>query len=95
MFYHISLNHEIMLHPRYFGPQLMDTVKQKLFTEVEGTCTGMSHGTIFCKQCLWIRIMLMPIRIQLSMLMHIQIRIRILPLALHRIVYKEENLDFH
>ena len=23
-----------MLHPRYFGPQLMDTVKQKLFTEV-------------------------------------------------------------
>jgi hypothetical protein len=45
MFYHISLNHEIMLHPRYFGPQLMDTVKQKLFTEVEGTCTGMSHAT--------------------------------------------------
>ena len=34
MFYHISLDHEIMLHPRYFGPQLMDTVKQKLFTEV-------------------------------------------------------------
>jgi DNA-directed RNA polymerase subunit E'/Rpb7 len=28
------------LHPRYFGPQLMETVKQKLFTEVEGTCTG-------------------------------------------------------
>ena len=40
MFYHISLDHQIMLHPRYFGPQLMDTVKQKLFTEVEGTCTG-------------------------------------------------------
>eukprot|EP00091_Calanus_sinicus_P015613 TRINITY_DN34046_c0_g1_i1.p2 TRINITY_DN34046_c0_g1~~TRINITY_DN34046_c0_g1_i1.p2 ORF type:complete len:101 (-),score=20.80 TRINITY_DN34046_c0_g1_i1:300-602(-) len=40
MFYHISLDHEIMLYPRYFGPQLMDTVKQKLFTEVEGTCTG-------------------------------------------------------
>ena len=40
MFYHISLDHEIMLHPRYFGPQLMDTVKQKLFSEVEGTCTG-------------------------------------------------------
>ena len=40
MFYHISLDHEIVLHPRYFGPQLMDTVKQKLFTEVEGTCTG-------------------------------------------------------
>ena len=41
MFYHISLDHEILLHPRYFGPQLMDTVKQKLFTEVEGTCTGI------------------------------------------------------
>ena len=42
MFYHISLDHEIVLHPRYFGPQLMDTVKQKLFTEVEGTCTGIT-----------------------------------------------------
>ncbi|KAI8424899.1 hypothetical protein MSG28_006819 [Choristoneura fumiferana] len=36
----ISLEHEILLHPRYFGPQLLDTVKQKLYTEVEGTCTG-------------------------------------------------------
>ncbi|VDP05962.1 unnamed protein product [Soboliphyme baturini] len=40
MFYHISLEHEILLHPRYFGPQLLETVKQKLFTEVEGTCNG-------------------------------------------------------
>ena len=40
MFYHISLEHEVLLHPRYFGPQLIETVKQKLFTEVEGTCTG-------------------------------------------------------
>lgn len=29
-----------MLHPKYFGPQLMETVRQKLYTEVEGTCTG-------------------------------------------------------
>jgi hypothetical protein len=36
----ISLEHEILLHPRYFGPNLLQTVKQKLFTEVEGTCTG-------------------------------------------------------
>ncbi|OXB52368.1 hypothetical protein ASZ78_004125, partial [Callipepla squamata] len=36
----ISLEHEILLHPRYFGPNLLTTVKQKLFTEVEGTCTG-------------------------------------------------------
>ncbi|EDW15679.2 uncharacterized protein Dmoj_GI22645 [Drosophila mojavensis] len=40
MFYHISLEHEILLHPRYFGPQLLETVKQKLYSEVEGTCTG-------------------------------------------------------
>ncbi|CAH3173668.1 unnamed protein product, partial [Porites evermanni] len=36
----ISLEHEILLHPRYFGPNLLQTVKQKLFTEVEGTCSG-------------------------------------------------------
>lgn len=39
-FFQISLEHEILLHPRYFGPQLLETVKQKLYTEVEGTCTG-------------------------------------------------------
>lgn len=36
----ISLDHEILLHPKYFGPQLVETVKQKLYAEVEGTCTG-------------------------------------------------------
>ncbi|CAF0766216.1 unnamed protein product [Brachionus calyciflorus] len=40
MFYHISLKHEILLHPRYFGPNLLDTVRQKLLNEVEGTCSG-------------------------------------------------------
>jgi DNA-directed RNA polymerase II subunit RPB7 len=40
MFYHMELDHEIKLHPRYFGPQLMDKVKQKLFSEVEGMCKG-------------------------------------------------------
>lgn len=34
------MEHEICLHPKYFGAQLLETVKQKLFTEVEGTCTG-------------------------------------------------------
>lgn len=38
--FQISLEHEILLHPKYFGPQLMETVRQKLYTEVEGTCTG-------------------------------------------------------
>lgn len=45
MFYHICLEHEILLHPRYFGPNLLETVKQKLFSEVEGTCTG-KHGFV-------------------------------------------------
>ncbi len=39
-YFQISLEHDILLHPRYFGPNLLHTVKQKLFTEVEGTCTG-------------------------------------------------------
>lgn len=36
----ISLKHDILLHPRYFGPNLLDTVRQKLLSEVEGTCSG-------------------------------------------------------
>ena len=39
-FKQVHLEHEIQLHPKYFGPRLMDTVKQKLFSEVEGTCNG-------------------------------------------------------
>lgn len=45
MFYHLSLEHEISLHPKYFGPNLMESVKQKLFKEVEGTCKG-KYGSI-------------------------------------------------
>lgn len=40
MFYHLELHHKLSLHPRYFGDQLVETVKQKLFCDVEGTCTG-------------------------------------------------------
>ncbi|GAV02411.1 hypothetical protein RvY_12981 [Ramazzottius varieornatus] len=40
MFYHITLEHEVILHPRYFGPALLDSVRQKLYSEVEGTCSG-------------------------------------------------------
>ncbi|XP_065842409.1 DNA-directed RNA polymerase II subunit RPB7 [Oscarella lobularis] len=40
MFFHVQMEHEIVLHPRYFGPDLLETVKRKLFAEVEGTCTG-------------------------------------------------------
>ncbi len=45
MFYHIALEHEICLHPKYFGAQLYDTVKNKLLGEVEGTCSG-KHGFV-------------------------------------------------
>lgn len=45
MFYHLSLEHEICLHPKYFGPTLKESVKQKLFKEVEGTCKG-KYGSI-------------------------------------------------
>jgi DNA-directed RNA polymerase II subunit RPB7 len=45
MFYHLSLEHEIQLHPKYFGQNLMETVKQRLFSEVEGNCTG-KHGYV-------------------------------------------------
>ncbi|CAG2179351.1 unnamed protein product, partial [Oppiella nova] len=45
MFFHIPLEHSIQLHPRYFGAHLVDTVRQKLFAEVEGTCSG-KHGFV-------------------------------------------------
>lgn len=47
MFYHISLKHDILLHPRYFGPNLIETVRQKLFNEVEGTCSGKWDEILF------------------------------------------------
>ena len=32
MFYHISLDHDILLHPRYFGPNLFETRKLEIIT---------------------------------------------------------------
>ena len=40
MFYHMKLEHEVLLHPRYFGPKLNTTLRAKLLSEVEGTCSG-------------------------------------------------------
>lgn len=51
MFYHLQLEHEVLLHPRYFGPMLMDTVKKKLFAEKEGTCSG-KFGFIISVTCI-------------------------------------------
>jgi DNA-directed RNA polymerase II subunit RPB7 len=40
------LNHTILLHPSYFGAQLEDYLRQKLYEDVEGTCSG-KHGYVF------------------------------------------------
>ncbi|KAI0988606.1 hypothetical protein GJ496_004525 [Pomphorhynchus laevis] len=40
MFFHISLERDILVHPRFFGPNLMNTIRQILLSEVEGHCMG-------------------------------------------------------
>lgn len=41
-----ELTHTILLHPSYFGAQLEDYLRQKLYEDVEGTCSG-KHGYVF------------------------------------------------
>jgi DNA-directed RNA polymerase II subunit RPB7 len=36
----------ILLHPSYFGAQLEDYLRQKLYEDVEGTCSG-KHGYVY------------------------------------------------
>ncbi|KAK8958035.1 hypothetical protein KSP39_PZI001234 [Platanthera zijinensis] len=45
MFFHISLERNLLLHPRHFGPHLQDKLVAKLIKDVEGTCSGR-HGFI-------------------------------------------------
>ncbi|TYJ58188.1 hypothetical protein B9479_001012 [Cryptococcus floricola] len=45
MFFLRELTHTILLHPSYFGAQLEDYLRQKLYEDVEGTCSG-KHGYI-------------------------------------------------
>lgn len=40
-----ELTHTILLHPSYFGAQLEEYLKQKLYEDVEGTCSG-KHGWV-------------------------------------------------
>ncbi|BEI92543.1 uncharacterized protein CcaverHIS019_0501710 [Cutaneotrichosporon cavernicola] len=40
MFFLRQLTHNILLHPSYFGAQLEEYVRQKLYEDVEGTCNG-------------------------------------------------------
>ncbi|WOO77522.1 DNA-directed RNA polymerase II subunit rpb7 [Vanrija pseudolonga] len=40
MFFLRQLTHTILLHPSYFGAQLEEYLRQKLYEDVEGTCSG-------------------------------------------------------
>lgn len=41
----------MVLHPRYFGPQIHDIIREKLYREVEGTCLGQ-YGYIITITCI-------------------------------------------
>lgn len=35
-----ELTHTILLHPSYFGPRMSAHLESKLYSDVEGTCSG-------------------------------------------------------
>ncbi|KAG6824731.1 hypothetical protein H0H92_005993 [Tricholoma furcatifolium] len=35
-----ELTHTILLHPSYFGPRMLSFLESKLYSDVEGTCSG-------------------------------------------------------
>lgn len=35
-----ELTHTILLHPSYFGPRMLQYLESKLYSDVEGTCSG-------------------------------------------------------
>ncbi|KAJ8750526.1 hypothetical protein K2173_015679 [Erythroxylum novogranatense] len=45
MFFHIILERNMQLHPRYFGRNLRENLAAKLMKDVEGTCSGR-HGFV-------------------------------------------------
>ncbi|KAJ4489623.1 RNA polymerase Rpb7 [Lentinula edodes] len=40
MFFIKELTHPILLHPSYFGPRMLNFLESKLYSDVEGTCSG-------------------------------------------------------
>ena len=40
MFFYKKLRKELLLAPMFLGPNLMTIVKERIFSEVEGTCLG-------------------------------------------------------
>ena len=47
MFFIMELQHTMKLHPSYFGPNIRQFLRQKLISDVEGTCNGQ-YGYIIC-----------------------------------------------
>lgn len=47
MFFIMSMDHTMKLHPSYFGPNIRQYLRQKLIADVEGTCDGQ-YGYIIC-----------------------------------------------
>eukprot|EP00730_Choanoeca_flexa_P001614 TRINITY_DN10709_c0_g2_i1.p1 TRINITY_DN10709_c0_g2~~TRINITY_DN10709_c0_g2_i1.p1 ORF type:complete len:172 (+),score=24.19 TRINITY_DN10709_c0_g2_i1:96-611(+) len=45
MFFTLTLHHDVLLHPKHFGPSIHDVVKQQLHNDVESKCVGR-HGFI-------------------------------------------------
>ncbi|KMZ58335.1 DNA-directed RNA polymerase II subunit RPB7 [Zostera marina] len=45
MFFHVVLERNLLLHPRYFGPHLRENLVMKLMKDVEGTGSGR-HGFV-------------------------------------------------
>jgi DNA-directed RNA polymerase II subunit RPB7 len=41
----------MVLHPRYFGPQIRDVIREKLYRDVEGTCLG-NYGYVITITCI-------------------------------------------
>mmetsp|Transcript_15779 Transcript_15779/g.34210 ORF Transcript_15779/g.34210 Transcript_15779/m.34210 type:complete len:173 (-) Transcript_15779:210-728(-) len=40
MFFQVSLERDLSLHPRHFGPKMREVLRANLKNEVEGTCDG-------------------------------------------------------
>lgn len=51
IFNQIQLTHDMVLHPRYFGPEIRKTIKDKLYREIEGTCLGQ-YGYVITITCI-------------------------------------------
>mmetsp|Transcript_17187 Transcript_17187/g.47964 ORF Transcript_17187/g.47964 Transcript_17187/m.47964 type:complete len:176 (+) Transcript_17187:247-774(+) len=47
MFFYLTLDKEIELHPQHFGPHMRQTLEEQLKQRLEGTCTA-KHGFIIC-----------------------------------------------